>query len=214
MEHAQPNKVSSKGHTTRLTKVAFLAVFLVAVVGFVKVWTERQGTLQQQEEKIAVQDGSKIALDSKTKDVFSPVSHRLYRDAFFGVSELDDGYSVLVAGYVRGEVTTEDGTFVEIQPFIVDESLPLSILISQEDQTVVVWKNGESSAQNFSKVRGSLKKGTPIAFTVFFTSETQYMLAVRGLEDFNDYLTLEHVTKPKYTIIFPSASISQIEILR
>lgn len=214
MEKTQPEKSPKKTHTSNITKFAFLSVFLLAVIGTVVISLEQQKReAQLQAERSQLQEGSKIELDSRTKDIFSQVSNRLYRDAFFGVNELETGFSVIVAGYVKEEVQTEEGTKIEIQPFIVEESKPISILISEDDQTVMVWKKGESISQPFSQARKQLKKGTPIAFTVYFEDETQYMLAVRGLENFNDYLTLDFVTEPKFLVSFPSSSISQLEIL-
>lgn len=214
MESTQREKSTKKTHTSNLTKLAFLSVFLAAVVGTVVISLEQQNReAKRQVERQQIQSGSKVSLDSRTKEVFSQVSNRLFNDAFFGVNELEKGFSVIVAGYVEDEVQTDEGRKIQIQPFIVEESKPISILLSEDDHTVVTWKNGESVSQSFSQAKKALKKGTPIAFTVYFEDETQYMLAVRGLENFNDYLTLEFVKEPKFSVTFPSSSISQLEIL-
>lgn len=195
-----------------LTKLAFLVVLLVAVIGFAKIWTERRS--QEAQRDSVVSEGTKVVLEKESQETFGPVLARLYRDAFFGVGEINGGYTITVAGYIGEKIDTEDGEKLEVFPFFAGErKKPVAISLMEEDTEVSMIENGQNKTQSFSKVRGKLRKGTPVVFTSYFEDEFEYMLAIRGLEQLNDYILLEYEEEPRIEVSFPSTSLLNIELL-
>lgn len=206
---------SIKRHPVRkitLTKVAFSVVLLVAIVGFAKVWSERRS--EEAQRNAVVPEGSKVVLEKNSQETFGSVIPRLFGDAFFGVGEINEGYTITVAGYIGEKVDTEDGVKLEVFPFFAeDRKKPAYILLQDEDSEVSLTENGQNKTQRFSKVRGKLRKGTPVVLTAYFDDELEYMLAVRGLEQLNDYILLEYQEEPRFEVSFPSTSFLNVELL-
>lgn len=115
-----------------LTKLAFLTVCAVLVVGLVKNWMERRSLSSSDFENSFVEQifrGSGPVDSVEAAEIFSSVLPSLYTNTFFGDGQTDDGYRLIFAGFVgeerAGAGQNEGRIYLSLYPYLYDQQVPV-----------------------------------------------------------------------------------------
>lgn len=183
-----------------LTKVAFLVVCVVLVVGLVKNWMESRSLVSSGTDRGFVENifrGSGPVDSVEAAEIFSRVLPSLDANAFFGNSQTDDGYRIIVAGFVGeerpGTGQNEDRTYLTLYPYLYDQRAPIFLDITDGSKEVTVVEREESTPQSFDKARSELSKRRPVALTFFFPNEAtvEFIYMKMSLEQLSDKMRFD-----------------------
>ena len=161
------------------------------------------------------QDAVTVVENERTT-TFAAILPKLYPNTFFGRDEKADGYYVTVVGYVgeEGTIEADGGARDKLSIYVLgsEEEYPLYLLLGEDDETVPIVKKGTVTATTVKKMRRSLKKGQPVALTVYFDDEFYYLTAIMALEKLSDHITIG-LSEPILDVLFDTKSVVSLEIL-